>query len=370
MRRKVKLEENRRISSWRFSFIFLLVVLAAVQIFVHYPYYENELLNLLGGKQTDDQIRKINESVFQVLDEYGIQPNWMKRENNWWIVDVPRDLSTTRIYVDIISRASELGAGLKQGEENYATGEVQIVLTYRNRSIIQLSLKKGEQEAYLAGYVALIIDDFGYSKGGLLQKVLNLPHDMTFAVIPGLEHSTEIAQLADEHHKEIIVHLPMEALEEEVEDRGYTILVNQSKLEIRDRIRKALRAIPNAKGINNHQGSRATADEAVMSVLMTELSRSGYYYIDSRTTAKSVGVKLASRAKVPTLSNQLFLDVDPDIETIRKQVQKLEELARQHEKVVAIGHFREITINVLKEELPLLEKRGVRFVTVSELLEK
>ena len=348
MQRRIKQEENRRISAWRVRFIVLLIILAAVQITVHRSYYENELANLMKGARTDKQIAEINDAAFQVIDEYGIKQQWMSREDGWWQIQLPQDLSTTRIYADIVQRIQEFGASLKKGEEDYTTGKVELVLTYRNRTILKLRFIKGVDETHLKGYVAIVLDDFGYSKGGLLERAIRLPHDLTFAVIPGLEYSEEIARRAHERGKEIIVHLPMEALEEQVEDKGYTIFVNQSKLQIRDRVRDAIRAIPNAVGVNNHQGSRATADETVMSVVMSELSNSSYYYVDSRTTSESVAARLAARARVPNIANQLFLDVDNDIETIKTQVWKLETLTTRDGQLVSIGHFRENTIRCSK----------------------
>ena len=370
MRRRVKQSDMRARSSKRSVIIVFNLILFCLLAAANYAVYREDLETTFKKKETDQKIENIRIAAFEVLDEYGFKREQFAIENGWLHIDVPTDLSITRLYYDIVTRTRPYEARVLQGNEDLASGLVRLVLGYKNRAAIRLKFEENEEASHNIGYMAIIIDDFGYSTGDVYKRLIELPYDVTISVIPGLQRSREIAQIANNYGKEVMVHYPMEAEQEKVEDNGYTLFTYQSQLGMRRRIRGALRSIPFAKGANNHQGSKATADRKTMDVLMNELARKKFYFVDSRTTNKSVAVDAALAAKVPVLYNDMFLDNDPELEAIKKQLGNINSIIQRKGRAVIIGHARETTFKALEEELPKLDKLGYKVVSVSTLIQK
>jgi len=167
-----------------------------------------------------------------------------------------------------------------------------------------------------------------------------------------------------------MLHLPMQSIHYPDVDPGQAaVMVGMPREEIATMIDRALASLPNVRGVNNHQGSAATADEATMTVLMDVLAGRDLYFLDSLTSSASVAHDRARDAGVPALRNRVFLDNDHENpESIRERVHRLAKAARATGAAVGIGHPHPGTLQVLREEIPALEAAGVRLVTVSELL--
>ena len=215
--------------------------------------------------------------------------------------------------------------------------------------------------------LAVVIDDVGYEIDPV-RELLALGTPLSFAVIPHQRYSRRAAQIAYERGQEVLVHLPMEPLEYPLHDPGQgALLSTMDKQEMRTALRQALRSVPHARGLNNHMGSRLTADPEAMRLLMQELARRHLYFLDSRTTRDSVALTQARGAHVPCLERHVFLDARPERGFIEAQLGRATERARQQGSAVAICHPRPGTLEVLRRELPRLRERGVTLVLASEL---
>jgi polysaccharide deacetylase 2 family uncharacterized protein YibQ len=147
------------------------------------------------------------------------------------------------------------------------------------------------------------------------------------------------------------------------------LLVGLDPAEVILRLDTALASVPGARGVNNHMGSAATADPALMATLMGALGERGLLFLDSLTTPHSVAWREARAAGLPVLRNRLFLDVDHlDEAAISARLAELVGVARASGQAIGIGHPHAATAAVLARELPDYMAAGVRFVTVSELL--
>ena len=129
-----------------------------------------------------------------------------------------------------------------------------------------------------------------------------------------------------------------------------------------------LETVPHAVGVNNHQGSRATSDPALMGELMPALHARGLFFIDSRTTASTVAYDAAERANVPAASRKVFLDDTPERAAILAQLDLAANDAIRDGSAIAIGHPHPATIAALSEAVPRLEARGIRLVFASDLV--
>ncbi len=218
------------------------------------------------------------------------------------------------------------------------------------------------------GLIAVVIDDFGYRLGDMEKGFLNIGAKLAVAVIPGHPYSREVALRADKAGLEVMVHLPMEPEGYADGEEEFILLTSQRDPELRRRIRAALDAIPEASGLNNHMGSKASIDTRVMSVLFEELGRADKYFIDSATSSGAVAAPLARKSAVPYARRAVFLDHPEDYLSIEQRLDELKKVAVREGVAVAIGHPRPRTLALLRREIPRLKEAGFRLVYPSEIV--
>ena len=217
-----------------------------------------------------------------------------------------------------------------------------------------------------AGRIILILDDVGYDPAAA-ERAAALPATINFAVIPGTPHAKRSAEFLAARGFEILCHLPMEPVGyPKVSPGSGAILLSLSDEEIRRRTTAMFRQVPHAIGVNNHMGSAATADTRVMKNVLEAVRDEGVFFIDSRTSGRSVGHRMAMDLGIPSAGRDVFLDDDASVEAIRAQVRRLAKLASSSDGVtVAIGHLYPSTLQVLSEEIPKLRAAGYSFLPVS-----
>jgi hypothetical protein len=214
-----------------------------------------------------------------------------------------------------------------------------------------------------------VIDDVGQRLDLAEEAARLLPRQVTFAVIPYLPASEPSAKLLYTHGFPIILHTPMEP-----EDSGKwkhvpgEIWVGMAPDQVGRILEEDLAAVPQAEGANNHMGSRATRDPALMRAVMEVLKRRGLYFLDSRTTPGTIAFAAAQQAGLRTAQRAVFLDDVDAPGAIMDQVDTLADRALKEGAAVGIGHLRPNTLRVLSERLPLLESRGIRLVPLREVV--
>lgn len=218
--------------------------------------------------------------------------------------------------------------------------------------------------------VAIVIDDFGNNMTGT-PEMMELPVHFTVAVMPFLPTTKQDAERAHKLGHDVIVHMPMEPVRGKPEWLGPgAITTAMSDEEIRKRVEEAISEVPHAVGMNNHMGSKVTADERVMRVVLSVVKEHGMFFLDSRTTFKTVLPKLTAELGVPLLSNQVFLDDVYSASHVSKQVGILRRYLESHDSCITIGHVGppgKITASVLKASIPSM-KSNTTFVTLSQMV--
>ncbi|HYL86650.1 MAG TPA: divergent polysaccharide deacetylase family protein [Candidatus Angelobacter sp.] len=215
--------------------------------------------------------------------------------------------------------------------------------------------------------LAILLDDLGSDRAAA-EEIFGLPFPVTISVLPNHEHSTEIAHEALRRGCQVILHLPMQAVASE-KPEAQELRPGMSSTEVSQLLGAFLESVPGAIGINNHQGSRATADPALMGELMPALRDRDLFYVDSRTTAATVAYDAAQSSGVPSaFRNVPFLDDVEEIGVVRKQVEQALRGALAKGQAVAIGHPHRATLQALRELKAKAQARGVELVFVSELV--
>ncbi len=215
--------------------------------------------------------------------------------------------------------------------------------------------------------LAIIIDDLGYDRSAA-DAVLALGFPLTVSVLPHLPLSGELAEEAQRRGDQVMLHLPMESEADGAKPEDIELRVGMSTAQVDATLEGMLETVPYAAGVNNHQGSRATADPALMQALMPALRKRGLFFVDSRTDAKTVAFDTAERAGVPAASRKVFLDDTASRAAILKQLDLAARDSQRDGFTIAIGHPRPATIAALAEGIPPLEARGIHLVFASELV--
>jgi len=217
-----------------------------------------------------------------------------------------------------------------------------------------------------AAHLAIIVDDLGYDRAGA-EGLFALPFPLTLAVLPHLPYSADIAEEAHRRGYQVLLHLPMES-NGEAKTEAIELRRGTSPADVTGLLAGMLETVPHAVGVNNHQGSLATADPQLMAAVMPALRERDLFFIDSRTTPATVAYDAARRAGVRAASRSVFLDDTPTRDAVRQQLALAVHQARQQGSAIAIGHPHPATLQALAESLPQLEAHGVSLVFASELV--
>ena len=214
--------------------------------------------------------------------------------------------------------------------------------------------------------LAIIIDDLGYDRGAD-DAVLSLPRPLTVTVIPHLPLSREIAEEAHQRGYQVLLHMPMQPDSSTVQQERIELRPGMSGADVQQTLAGMLETVPFAAGVNNHEGSRATADPQLMGELMPILRERRLFFIDSRTSAQTVAYQTAEQDGVRATFRKVFLDDVPTREAVLTQLSQAEKDARRDGWAVAIGHPHPETVAALRQALPRMHDEGVTLVFASDL---
>lgn len=313
------------------------------------------------------QQEQIATIITNTLYKYGIRSEWISQTQDQKIIQIPLTLPVIEICQEIVKNTQPHQTEILNSYEDLKTGHIILELGFRKKLLYRLKFVPNSTLLSGAGKIALIIDDFGYSSANLVQEFFHLEFPFTISIIPGLKFSNQISEQALLSEKEILIHFPMEPLNERIETNPFLILSSQPEEEIRIRVKKAKQVIQQAIGVNNHQGSKATADERVMRTFLDELKNQRLFFIDSRTTNLSVGNKIAAEINLPNAGRDIFLDHEDNLDAIKNQLIELARIASKKQFAIGIGHLKPNTLKVLQEEVPGLLRLGYEFIFISEV---
>jgi polysaccharide deacetylase 2 family uncharacterized protein YibQ len=217
--------------------------------------------------------------------------------------------------------------------------------------------------------IAIIIDDMGVERANA-DRVVALPGPLTLSFMTYAEDVAKQAGQARRHGHELMVHVPMEPLDGELDAGPQALLDRLPADELMRRLRWDLSRFDGYVGINNHMGSRFTQSREGMRLVLQEVKARGLLFIDSRTIADSVGGKVAAELGVPHADRDIFLDNEQEAAAVEQQLARTEEVARKRGYAIAIGHPHHATIAALTRWLPTLERRGFVLVPVSAIVRR
>ena len=243
--------------------------------------------------------------------------------------------------------------------------------------LFSTALMPGTSTAQPAHYASIIIDDLGNSLKSA-QQIIALPAPVTLSILPQTTYALDIAETANARQREIMLHLPLQSIENHKASPG-TLHLHMTKIEFMAQLRKDIASVPHISGINNHMGSLLTRHPGHMRWLMSELSQNQsqqnppekpLFFVDSRTTSQTVAGRIAQEHKIPTITRDVFLDPDHHPDTLQTQFNRFIKIIKQRGYALAIGHPYPETIKFLNQHLDELKQHGIELIPVSQLIQQ
>jgi polysaccharide deacetylase 2 family uncharacterized protein YibQ len=248
------------------------------------------------------------------------------------------------------------------------THSIHVVTPLSTKTARREPIKPLHRQAKGGPQLAIIIDDIGNDRAAA-DSVLALNFPVTLSVLPHLPLSAEIAEEAHRRGDQVMLHMPMQSEGEDAKPEYAELRVGMRAGEVNELLTSALDSVPHVVGVNNHQGSLATSNSALMAELMPALRQRGLFFIDSRTEKTTVAYDAAKKAGVRAASRRVFLDDVATREAVIAQLRLAAKDAQRDGSAIAIGHPKPATIAALEEEGPRLAASGIDFVFASDLVQ-
>ncbi|MBN1895325.1 divergent polysaccharide deacetylase family protein [bacterium] len=280
-------------------------------------------------------------------------------------VEVPSDLSIPTVHHSLQEGLLSSGGRIIRADGDPVSGRVALKIGLKDSCIMEIVLIPRPVRKD-RGRIAILIDDFGDRNDAFTQSFFTLPGKLTVSVLPGRRFSRKVAESALQKGREVILHLPMEPEKKTDAFAGYMIRSDMSREEIAKAFSRALADVPGAVGVNNHEGSKATADRRVMQVLLDEIRERDLFFVDSRTTKATVAFDMAREREIPCARRDVFLDNETDAASIRQALKRLMDRAQTQGTAVGIGHCTRHMLEVLREEIPRMIDQDFKFIQLSE----
>ena len=217
--------------------------------------------------------------------------------------------------------------------------------------------------------IAIVVDDMGVNER-YSRKFLTLSHNLTLSYLPYGKNIKKQTEEAKSFGHELLMHLPMEPLNNKINPGPNALLSGIGKKEFLKTLNWNLAQFDGFKGVNNHMGSNLTIDHELMSILLIELKSRGLFFLDSLTNKHSVGEKIAKKMGLPFLKRDIFIDHINQPTEIKKQLKALERASILRGIAIGICHPRKTTLRVLGPWLKTLKSRGFKIVPLSSILAK
>lgn len=214
--------------------------------------------------------------------------------------------------------------------------------------------------------VAIIFDDLGYS-WDLGEQLINFPFELTYSFLPFAPYTEKLENDAYNAGKTIFLHLPLEPKGQFWDPGPGVLYLDDEPGVYLGKFKDCLLHVPHAVGVNNHMGSRFTESRFAMRIVLQEVKKQSLVFVDSFTTAGSVGLEVAQEEEIHSARRHVFLDNELDNEKICDQLKSLVEIAEKNGRGIGIAHPHGVTVSAIRECGELYLDR-VEYVSVLEVL--
>ncbi len=239
----------------------------------------------------------------------------------------------------------------------------------KQKQKLKSKVSKSTKKTFTGGKpkIAIVIDDVGMNIKQS-RAAINLPAEVTLAMLPYAETVRALAKEAKSRGHELIIHTPMEAMSANVPLGSMALRSDMEPAALKAEFNKIANSFEGYIGVNNHMGSRLTQDDRAMKVLMRELAKRDLFFLDSKTIGSSIAADTAQAYNIPNATRDVFLDHEDSPEFLTNALKKAEKIAKRTGSAIAIGHPKAVTMAALNKWISTLESRGFELVPLSTLI--
>lgn len=304
-----------------------------------------------------------SETIQQFRDNKGVLHLMIDLTlKKYWELEFLLEREFKRINASVLEKEEQQGK-----EKNLYLWQVE-GKKEKKLTILFSSRKEKIKEEEARNKVAIIIDDMGYSLKAI-NDICSIDRPLTISILPFTPLATETAKIARQNNLEVMLHLPLESIySDEGNDIEGIIHSRMSEEEIIRTMETNLAQVPFISGVNNHMGSKITANKILMPIILEQLMGKDLFFIDSRTSGRSIAYEVAISLGIPSAYRHIFLDVQSDEDYIKGKLLELFRLAQKKGAAVGICHPTEETLRVLKENFHLVDKFNLQPVFASDIV--
>jgi polysaccharide deacetylase 2 family uncharacterized protein YibQ len=319
----------------------------------------------------------MDEAIAMATEKLGIPKSFYRRKKSGDLItySIPIDKSSMDlVYANMIFKGEleRNGGVFIKGTDS--SGKQSLTFNYKQSNDKYVINLYYDTKLYAVKQnprtISIVVDDFGSISGELLEGFLALDPAVCFAIFPDEPFSVLTMQKASAQGRETIIHVPMEPIGYPSVNPGKNaIFVQYDDATIDKLLSRFIKQLPDCEGINNHMGSLATTDEAIMRAVMTTLKKHGKFFLDSRTSNVSVAYSIAQKTHIRSFRNDLFLD-SPNINqsTMDAKLSQIVEMSATRSNIIAITHcHNEDKLQYLKRIITRLKAAGYTLVPLSKI---
>lgn len=216
--------------------------------------------------------------------------------------------------------------------------------------------------------IALMIDGVGLSRQASLGVINKLPPEISLILSPYGRNLNDWVFRARLAGHELFMALPMESEDFPIEDAGPLALDTRVQLaENQRRLDTVMASAQGYVGLVTMMGSRfMKADGQVRQVLQDIKSR-GLMLVIGGSRSRNEVTPIATELNLPRAESEMVIDIEPRIQQIRENLDRLESMAKDRGGVIAMARPYPVTIKSILDWIATLEGKDVILVPASSI---
>ena len=349
------------------ALLFLMAILGALQWWITQNGVQINRDAVLSDEEKQQRIENLQSCFYPILfEEFGIHVEWMSGTDRTKVVKIPKDLPIVEPYQAIYNKLVSLDGRITKAESNEIGDKVVLEVAAFGETLLTIRLEEDLRLERKAGRIALVFDGFGSSLDDRTMAALQLPHIVSFAIVPGLQYSKQTAEYAVENQHGVLTRLALAAANGTVIPDAFQLSSGMRLEENSRRVRKAMAAVPKTEGLCMMTDA-APGVERQMANVIEIMRKTRSLYVEANTES-TPAVSIARRRKVPYFRNILTVADITEGPLLERKMTELAQQAMRSGYVVAFVHLDNLDLEVIAKEMSRLRKRGYEFVKVSSLV--
>jgi polysaccharide deacetylase 2 family uncharacterized protein YibQ len=215
--------------------------------------------------------------------------------------------------------------------------------------------------------ISIVVTNLGLNRRST-ELALTLPPQCALGFLPYTQSLKPLFHKAQAKGHEIYLYLPLQTSKALDNPGKYALMNNLASEENEVRLNVILNSHLRYNGVYSSYKEVFTDNMPASEMLFDQLSDKNLIFILGKGLSKGAQAHIASRNNV--IPTNIIIDKEPDKDSIRNQLEELIRVAKN--EGIALGYAQgfTLTIEMIREWIPALNKQGVQLIPVSELLKE